>query len=116
MAIVVTTPAVEAGFIANATSADLSGCEELVAAQAGKFIKISHLSIQSVAAIAITIGAGETGGAVTAALLGPMEFAAGDFRQWQFFPSYLLLPSATALTIDADGAGACWIFIQGYIE
>jgi len=115
MAISITTPNVEAGFIVNATSASVADCEELVAAVAGKRIKISHLSIYSTDAISLTLGAGETAGAVTAALLGPLAFPATSFRQWQFYPSYLWLPVATSLTIDGD-AGAVWIFVQGIIS
>ena len=55
MAIATTTPQAKVGFIVNATSADASGCEELVAAVAGKKIKIRHLMVNSTDAIAITI-------------------------------------------------------------
>ncbi len=115
MAIAVTTPTVKVGFIDNATSADASGCEEIHAAVSGKKIKVKHLTINSTSAIAITIGAGETGGAVTAALLGPIDFGALGTLQWDFWP-YMELPTATSLTVDADGAGAINVFVQGVIE
>jgi len=115
MAISVTSPSSKVGFIKNCTSADSSGCEEIHAAVAGKKIKIRHLTVNSTDAIAITIGEGETGGAVTTALLGPIEFSAGLTLQWDFNPP-LELTAATSLTVDADGAGQICIFCQGVIE
>ena len=122
MAISITTPQPGIfGFIVNATSADASGCEELKAAVAGKSIIVDHLTINSGAAITITIGAGETGGAVTTALIGPISFAANQSLQWDFFssrltPGGMVLPIATALTVDASGAGDICIFAWGRIE
>ncbi len=117
MAISVTTPSPnKAGFILNATSADASGCEELKAAVAGKSIIVDHLTINSGAAITITIGEGETTGAVTTALIGPVSFAANQSIQWNFFNGGVRLTAATSLTVDASGAGAICIFAQGRVE
>jgi len=115
MAIAVTSPACKVGFIKNATSADASATEEIHAAVAGKQIKIRQLTINSGAAITITIGEGETAGAVTTALIGPISFAAGRAMQWVFSPA-LELTAATSLTVDASGAGAICIFVQGSVE
>lgn len=115
MAITKTTPTVKVGFLVNGVSADLSGCEELVAAVAGKSIKVKHLTINSGAAITVTLGAGETAGSVTAALLGPVSFATNQSLQWNFWP-LMELPVATALTVDASGAGDVCVFVQGVIE
>ena len=75
MAISITTPSPgKFGWIINATSADASGCEELLAAPAaGTAIIIDYLTINSAAAITVTIGEGETGDAVTTALIGPVS-------------------------------------------
>lgn len=117
MAIAITTPSpAKFGWIINATSADASGCEELVAAPAaGTSIIVDHLTINSGAAISITIGAGETGGAVTTALIGPVSFAANTSMQWDF-PQGIVLTAATSLTVDASGAGAICIFAYGRIQ
>lgn len=115
MAISVTSPQAKVGFIKNATSADASGCEEIHAAVAGKKIKIRHLTINSGAAITVTIGAGETGGAVTTALIGPVTFATNTSMQWDFNP-LLELTAATSLTVDASGAGNICVFVQGVVE
>jgi hypothetical protein len=57
MAIAITTPTVgKFGFILNATSADASGCEVLKAGAAGQSIVVDHITINSGAAITITIG------------------------------------------------------------
>jgi hypothetical protein len=116
MAITVTSPASRVGFIKNATSADASGCEEIIAATSGKRIKIRHLTLNNGAnALSHTIGEGETGGAVTTALLGPIAMAANSSLQWDFNPP-MELTVATALVIDASGAGAVCVFAQGDIS
>lgn len=117
MAIAVTTPTPgKFGWIINATSADASACEELKAAPAaGLSIILDHLTINVGAdAISVTIGAGETAGAVTTALIGPIAMAANTSLQWDF-PSGLVLAAATALTVDASGAGAVCIFARGRV-
>jgi hypothetical protein len=110
------TPATR-GFANNATSADASGCEELVAAVTGKSHYITQLEISCVAAITVTIGAGETGGAVTAVLFGPFNFAAtsGSPISIQLNPA-VKVAAATSIVVDASGAGAVQVFIQGYTE
>lgn len=116
MAITLTTPQTKVGFLVNGVSADASGCEELVAAVTGKSIKVRHLTINNGAnAISITIGAGETEGAVTTALIGPIAFAANTSLQWDFNPP-MQLAAATSLMVDASGAGAICILAQGVIE
>lgn len=122
MAITVTSPEVGPGaqggaFIINGVSSDASGCEELKAAPAaGKSIYINRLTINNGAnAISHTIGEGETTGAVTTALIGPIAMAANTSIQWDFYPP-MKLTAATALVIDSSGAGAVCVFAQGYVE
>ena len=116
MAITKTTPSVAThGFIVNAVSSDASGCEEVLAAVAGKQIKIRFLSISSDAAISITIGEGETGGAVTTALIGPVPFGANQTLRWYFKP-YLVLTAGVALVVDTSGPGNICIVVQGVIN
>jgi hypothetical protein len=122
MSITVTTPDIGPGsqggaFIINGVSSDASGCEELKAAPAaGKSIYITRLTINNGAnAISHTIGEGETTGAVTTALIGPIAMAANTSIQWDFYPPMKLI-AATALVIDSSGAGAVCVFAQGYVE
>lgn len=105
------------GFINNVNSADFSGAEELVPAVASKSHYITSLSISCISAINVTIGAGETAGALTAALLGPYYFltTSGSPINLQFNPP-IKVDAATAIVADASGAGATTINIQGYTE
>ena len=117
MAITVTTPTAKNGFILNATSADASGCEELKAAESGKTIKVRQLTMSnnSEGTLTMTIGGGETGGAVTAALLGPVSLLTGQSMSWTFNPP-MEAGASTALVVDASGAGAICVFAQGEVE
>jgi hypothetical protein len=110
-------PASFQGFIVNGVSADVSGCEELKAAPGtGKSILLHHLTINSGAAITITIGEGETTpGSVDTALIGPISFAANQSLQWNFYPP-MKLTANKSLVIDSSGAGAVCVFAQGEIQ
>ena len=115
MGITVTSPTVKVGFIANAVSADITGCETILAQTADKRIKISHLTINSTAAIGIWIGEGAAAGTIDNNLIGPSDFGALQSMQWNFWP-LLELTSDFLLLCDADGAGQVCIFCQGYIQ
>lgn len=117
MPITVTTPTAKNGFILNATSADVSGCEELKAAVSGKSIKVRHLTISnnSVGTLAITVGQEEDTGAVKTALIGPISILSGQTIPWNFNPA-MELAAGKALVVDADGAGAICVFAQGEVE
>jgi hypothetical protein len=115
MAISVTNPTVgKFGFILNATSADASGCEVLKAGAAGQSIVVDHITINSGAAITITIGEGETDSGVTTALIGPIAMAANSSIQWDF-PSGFVLTAGAALTVDASAGGAICVFAHGRV-
>ena len=117
MAITVNSPSpAKAGWIHNATSADASGCEEIKAAGgAGTEHVIEHVVISSDSAISVTLGAGETGGAVTTALIGPVTFAAGQSIEWFFLgrTGGLKVGANTSITVDASGAGNVCVFVEG---
>lgn len=99
----------------NGTSADASGCEQLKAAPAtGLSLHITSLIISSAAAITITIGEGETTpGTPDAVILGPIAFAANQTLPWKF-DKPITLTAATNLVVDASGAGAVTVFVEGY--
>jgi len=117
MAITVTSPSTaKFGWIKNATSADASGCEEIIAAPgAGKHFEIDRVYISSDSAESVTLGTGETAGAVTTALLGPVTFAAGQCIRWEFNPP-LRTDANVSLTVDAGGAANICVFVQGRTE
>ena len=118
MAIAVTNPVVGTfGFFLNATSVDASGVEELKAAVAGKSIYIDHLTISSDAAISISIGEGETvPGTIDTVWLGPVPFAINQQMQWNFLNGGMKLTAATALVVEASGAGNINVFASGRVE
>ena len=116
MAITLVTNNVDrVGFVANGNSADLSGCETLAAAVAGKSIHIEKVHVSFGAAINVTIGAGETGGAVTTVLIGPIYGAANVTNSFEF-DRPIKLAAATALTADSSGAGNVTIVVQGFTK
>lgn len=109
MAIAVTSPAAKVGFIINATSADASGTEEILAGVAGKKIKVRHVTMNNLTAGALSF---TLSGA--AALIGPVSIGANFSLQWDFNP-LMELTTAQALEITA-GAGNIMVFAQGVIE
>lgn len=117
MAISITTPnSNKFGFILNATSADISGCETLKDAPSAPLaIVLDHITINSTGAVTVTIGQGKNGAAVTTALIGPISFSANTSLQWDF-PQGMVLSAATALTCDASAGGNICIFAYGRIQ
>lgn len=99
----------------NASSANASGCEEIVAAPgAGYALVIERLIIYIGAAIDVTIGEGEgVGGAVAAVLIGPLGGAAGtyvlDCRERP-----IQMTANKALVFDASDAGTVCIYAEGF--
>ena len=117
MAITVATPQpYKHGWIANGNSADLSGGEELKAAPGtGLSLYLEELDISSGAAITITIGAGETAGAVTTVIVGPIYFAANTTHKITFRRP-VQLAADTALVVDASGAWNATVLAQGFTQ
>lgn len=116
MAITLTTnPVSGGGFIANGYSTNWSGCEEIVAAVSAKSIFIERIYLNSEGTDTFTFGAGETGGAVTTTILGPI-YSPGYVLMEMVFTRPLQVTAATALVVDANGATAATIIIQGFIK
>lgn len=104
------------GWIANGNTADLSGAETLRAAPgAGNELVLEKIVISSGAAITVTIGAGETGGAVTTVIYGPVHMAANS-QHTVNFERGVVLAANTALVADASGAGNVTILAEGYTQ
>jgi len=96
-------------------SADLSGCEEIKAAVARANIYLTRIQIRTATALTLTIGSGETTGAVTTIHLGPIPFDAASGFFAISFPDKkgMKCTEGLALVIDADGAGATWVYAEG---
>lgn len=109
MAIVITSPQSTVGFIKNATSADASGTETILAGVTGKKIKIRHVTMNN-----LTAGTLDFTLSGAAALIGAVSIGANSSLQWDFNP-LLELPTAQALEITA-GAGNICVFCQELVE
>ena len=100
----------------SATSADASGTEEILAAAGtGTAHYLTQLTIGCVSAITVTVGAGETGGAVTTIAVGPIPFAATSGSPVTVrFAQPVKLTDETSVTVGASGAGAIWVLAEGF--
>lgn len=104
------------GWSVNCRSDDLTGTEELKAAVTGKSHYVESLYVSSGAAITVTIGAGKNAGALATVLCGPFYLAANTNTGLITFSRPIKLAAATALCVDASGAGNCCIIATGYSE
>ena len=100
----------------NATSADASGCELIVAAPGtGYVLVVTRLVIYIGAAITVTIGSGKSGSAVEAVVIGPLGGAAGTYPlDCRARP--IVLTTNKSLSFDASGAGAVCIYAEGFTK
>lgn len=114
MAITAITNTSRAGFVVNAQTADLSGCEELFAAPSSGRIVVDKIVINGGASITVNVGEGETTGAVTTTRLGPFNMIEGSSVSLDF-PGGLYLSATTALTADSSGAGAVCFVVVGRV-
>ncbi len=102
------------GWQINASSADASACEQIKATPgAGYHLVVTRLIVCVGAAITVTVGSGESGGAVEGDQIGPLGGAAGtyvlDFRE-----APILLTANKPLTVDSSGAGQVCVYAEGY--
>ena len=98
----------------NATSADASGCEEIKATPgSGYALVVTRLIIAIGAAITVTVGSGESTGAVEGDTIGPIGGAAGTYFL-DFRDRPVQLTANKSLTFDASGAGTVGIYAEGY--
>ena len=102
------------GFLVNGNTADLSSCEELVAAVAGKSIVLERVAVSFGAAITVTVGAGEAANDVVTVLVEPLYGAANSTVEL-VFTRPIVLAVNTSLTADSSGAGNVTIVAQGYL-
>lgn len=104
------------GWCAFRYGTDISGCEDIKAAPAAGNLYIKHLFISCVSAITVTIGEGETAGAVTTAYT-TFEFVATSGAPIDVhFQTPLKLAATTAFTADASGAGDVTVICEGYTK
>ncbi len=100
----------------NASSADASGCEEIVATPgAGYSLCIERLIIGIGAAITVTVGSGEAANAVEGDTIGPVGGSVGSY-ELDFRDRPLVLTANKSLTFDASGAGTVGIYVEGFTK
>ena len=102
---------------------DVTACEEIVAAIAGKCHYVQRIALQYDGTGQTTLGAGDNGaGAVAAPLLGPIPStrqitAVGMSNAIPFVYEFLnppKVPVNTSITVDATAVGNIWGVIDGY--
>lgn len=107
------------GWAVNATSADASGCEVILAAPgAGVSLYLESVLINGVNGITVTIGEGETASAPDAIILGPITFAGASWAETVVheFLRPIKLTANKALVVDASGAGAVCVLAEGFTK
>lgn len=94
--------------------ADISGCEDIKAAEAGKSHYLQKLLIRTATKMTITIGSGETTSAPTTIHLGPIPLdAASGIFSISFGKKGMKVTDDLALTIDGSAAGDVMIYAEG---
>ena len=105
------------GWMVSATSVDFSATEELRAAPgSGVSIYLEYISINTISAITITIGEGESGNNVVTIIVQPVLFTTGGGQYAIHFTRPIKLSAATSLTVQSSGAGVVQIVAYGYEE
>lgn len=98
-------------------NADVSACEDLVAASSGKYHYVSKIKLyaSSVENITFSIGSGETASAVTTIHLGPIPLSDyGSYFEIDFGPNRAFkCTESLALTIDSSAACPVFMIIEG---
>ena len=89
----------------------------MLAAVTGKSIYLEHLAItQGTTLGTITIGAGETAGAVTTVVAGPFNLVGRQHIDVRFSKP-IKLAAATALTVDASASSASVnVIAEGFVQ
>ena len=99
----------------NAVIAAGAGCEELLAAPTAGAHYLESVTLACDAAITVTLGAGETAGAVTTILMGPIPFAATNGSPVEVeLVEPVKLTDTSSFTLDASGAGDIWVQAGGF--
>jgi len=112
MAVVLETlPVAGAGFVNNATSADASGGETIVAAVAGESHYITSIAITCISAITVAIQ-DDTGTPVV--ILGPVPFNTTAAPFVIDYPNPVKVAAGKLVEVKASGAGVVDVVIQGY--
>lgn len=111
-----TIPTAGKDFHLSLQSADVSGCEAILAAESGYSHYITKLMVRSDAAMDVSIGSGGDGGAaVTTVHFGPIPLAAASgFIEWNAPRGMGIKCTADlSIAIDSSASGTMWIEAHG---
>lgn len=111
----VTLPTRGVLFYKSLQSEDVSSAEEVAAAVSGSTHYLTRLLIHADAAMDISIGSGETTGAVTTVHFGPVPLdATNGVFLWEAPPGMgVQCTTSTAIVIDSTAGGTIWIEAHG---
>lgn len=108
-------PLASVPFYKSLQSEDVSSGEEIATAVSGATHYLTRLLIRADAAMDVSVGSGETAGAVTTVHMGPIPLAAasGSFL-WEAPPGMgLKCTVSTAIVIDSSAGGTVWVEAHG---
>ncbi len=112
----VTTPPISSDWFGKSmTSADVTGTEELLAAVAGKSHYIRRVVIScGTASATISLGSGETTGALTSTQIGPITFSASTAHPFvlDFGEKAMKIAAGISFNIDGVTAAPVWIYFE----
>lgn len=97
------------------TSADVTGTEELLAAVAGKSHYIRKIVIScGTNSATISLGSGETTGALTSTQIGPVAFSASTAHPFEldFGEKAIKIAAGVAFNIDGVTTAPVWIYFE----
>lgn len=102
------------GWCINATSADATGCEFVVAAPTTGNLYLCQVLVSSAAAISVDIGATDAAGDTGVDHSIISFYMAANTTQRYVFREPIELASVDGLAVDASGAGAICVVAEGY--
>jgi hypothetical protein len=109
-------PPIEGDWVGKSmTSADVTSAEELLAAVAGKSHYIRRLVIScGTNSATISLGSGETTGALTSTQIGPISFSASTAHPFvfDFSEKAMKIAEGVAFVIDGVTAAPVWIYFE----
>ena len=115
-------------FCANAISADITGCETILASPGAGYARvITQIIVMSDEQFTVTVGEGNAGAAVTTVLFGPLYFGSEERVTeagvavttpsiFTFKPNLpIKMTTDTILAADASAAGNVCVIVEGFV-
>lgn len=114
--IVVVTPPIEGGWVwSSQYIADVTGCEDLLAASTGKCHYIRKMIIScGTNSATISLGSGNAGAGLTLTYIGPITFSASTAHPFvlDFGEQAMKIAVSTIFAMDGVTAAPVWILFE----